>query len=215
MEIMLNRISEAVKNGDAGQTQNLTKKAISSGISPLIILQQALEATMEEIGEKFRRDEVFIPDVLMSSRAMHAALYVIRPLLSRSAASGLGKVVMGTVAGDLHDIGKNMVGMMLEGGGYEVIDIGIDVPVSEFITAVKKHNPQILGLSAALTTTMGKIYEVIYELNKENLRNKLIIIVGGAPVSLAYAKKVGADGYCANGCKVVNMLREVRQGTIL
>ncbi|MEL7564370.1 MAG: corrinoid protein [Dehalobacterium sp.] len=206
MEIILNKISEAVKNGDAGRTQNLTNKAISCGISPLVIIEKALEPTMQDIGEKFRKDEVFIPDVLMSSRAMHACLYVLKPLLSRSATSGTGKIVLGTVAGDLHDIGKNMVGMMLEGGGYEVIDIGIDVPVSEFVSAVKKHNPRVLGMSAALTTTMGKIFEVINELNRQNLRHNLTIIVGGAPVSLAYAQRVRADGYCANGCHVVNML---------
>ncbi|ATW28732.1 methyltransferase [Candidatus Formimonas warabiya] len=195
-----------MKNGDAGQTQNLTSNALSFGISPSAIIKQVLEPTMQEIGEKFKKDEVFIPDVLMSSRAMHASLYVLKPLISRPIISGRGKVVLGTVAGDLHDIGKNMVGMMLEGGGYEVIDIGIDVPVSEFVSAVKKNKPGILGISAALTTTMGKIYEVINEIEEKNLRHNLTIIVGGAPVSAVYAQKAGADGYCADGCKVVSLL---------
>lgn len=192
VEPILTKISEAMKNGDAGQTQILTKTAISLGISPCVIIQQILEPTMEQIGERFRRDEVFIPDVLLSSRAMHASLYVLKPLLSKSATSGKGKVVLGTVAGDLHDIGKNMVGMLLEGGGYEVVDIGIDVPVSEFVAAVIKHKPDILGISAALTTTMGKIFEVISELKEQNLRNDLLVIVGGAPISQAFAQKVGA-----------------------
>jgi 5-methyltetrahydrofolate--homocysteine methyltransferase len=206
MEATLNKISEAMQNGDAGKTQNLTKKAVAMGVSPYIIIKQVLEPTMQQIGVRFRNDEVFIPDVLLSARAMHASLYFLKPLLAKSATSDRGRVMLGTVAGDLHDIGKNMVGMMLQGAGYEVIDIGIDVPVTEFVAAVKKHRPDILGITAALTTTMGKIFEVITALKAQKLRNDMLVFVGGAPVSLAFSQKVGADGYCADGCKVVDLL---------
>jgi len=193
-------------NGDASQTQVLTKKALAQGIQPPVIIKQILEPAMMEIGEKFRREELFIPDVLMSARAMHASLYLLKPLIVGSKTPAKGRVVLGTVAGDLHDIGKNIVGMLLEGRGYEVIDIGIDVPVMEFIHAVKKLKPDILGLSALLTTTMGKCHEVITTLKETNLRHELMVIVGGSPITKDFARRIGADGYAVDGSAAVQIV---------
>lgn len=218
MELILKQISEAMANGDTGQTQCLTKRALAMGIQPSLIIKQILEPTMQEIGVKFRREEVFIPDVLMSARAMHASLYLLKPLIVGTVgtkSSARGKVVLGTVAGDLHDIGKNIVGMMLEGRGYDIVDIGIDVPVSEFIHAVKKNNPDILGLSALLTTTMGKCLEVINALKESNLRHKPMVIVGGAPITKEFARKIGADGYAVDGPGTVTIVDDLLKNKYL
>ena len=209
------QIREAMLNGDTGHTQHLTKKALALGMQPHLIINRILEPTMQEIGEKFRREEVFIPDVLMSARAMHASLYLLKPLIVETSKPAKGRVVLGTVAGDLHDIGKNIVGMLLEGKGYEVIDIGIDVPVEEFIHAVKKFNPHILGLSALLTTTMRKCLEVINALIEAKLRHKLMVIVGGAPITKDFARKIGADGYAVDGAAAVQKvetLMKIKKG---
>lgn len=212
MDFILQQIRESMMEGDAGRTQSLTQKALAMGRPPLGIIKQVLEPTMQEIGERFRREEIFIPDVLMSARSMHASLYLLKPVLVSGKAGAKGRVVLGTVAGDLHDIGKNIIGMMLEGNGYEIIDVGIDVPVGEFVHAVKKYKPDVLGLSALLTTTMGKCFDVIFALKENNLRHDLAVLVGGAPVTLDFARKIGADGYAVDGSNAVAAVNAFMKG---
>jgi len=198
----LNEIYNAVIAGDDNLITGLVNTAIQSRILANDITVQALIPGMEEVGRQFKNDELFVPEVMLAARAMRAAMEILKPYLLDSTASiSLEKnkvFVIGTVEGDLHDIGKNLVGMMMEGAGFQVIDLGVDVPVSNFITAVQEYKPSILGLSALLTTTMPKMAEIITALEEANLRRKVIVMVGGAPVNQAYADKIGADGYAPN-----------------
>jgi 5-methyltetrahydrofolate--homocysteine methyltransferase len=150
---------------------------------------------MSIIGEKFKKNEVYVPEVLIAARAMHAGMDVLKPKLIETGVKNIGKVVMGTVTGDLHDIGKNLVKMMLEGAGFEVVDLGVDVSAEKFVEAVKEHQPNIIGMSALLTTTMVNMVEVIKALDVAGLRNKVKIMIGGAPITQNYAEQIGADGY--------------------
>lgn len=183
-------------DGDAEMVKNATEMALSEGIKADVIISQALLPKMDAIGREFRNGDIFIPDVLMSSRAMHASLYVLKPLLIDSLAiKKKGRVIIGTVAGDLHDLGKNLVSMSLQGDGYEVIDLGIDVPVSVFLAAIEQHEPDVLAMSALLTTTMGEFKNVIKAITDRGLREQIKIVIGGGPVSPDYMDEVGADGY--------------------
>ena len=195
---ILSDISENLQTGRAKVVKELVQQAIDEGISAETILKEGLLHGMGIIGEKFKKDEVYVPDVLIAARAMNAGSELLKPLLISSGVKAAGKVVLGTVAGDLHDIGKNLVRMMMEGKGLEVIDIGTDVSNEKFIETAIKENAQIIACSALLTTTMGEMEKVIEAAVKAGIRDKIIIMVGGAPVTDSYCKKIGADIYAAD-----------------
>lgn len=194
MEI-LEEISQNLQSGKAKAVKELVQKCIDDGMDAETILKQGLLHGMGIIGEKFKRNEVYVPDVLIAARAMNAGSELLKPLLASSGVKAAGKVVLGTVTGDLHDIGKNLVRMMMEGKGLEVVDLGVDVTAAEFIKAAIRENANIIACSALLTTTMGEIKNVIDEAVSAGIRDKVIIMIGGAPVSENFARNVGADIY--------------------
>lgn len=208
MEI-LNLISENLQNGNAPKVAELVKKALEEGISPKDILEKGLIAGMDIIGEKFKNNEVYVPEVLIAARAMHAGMDVLKPVLTSSGVEPIAKVVIGTVKGDLHDIGKNLVKMMLEGAGFDVIDLGVDVTAEKFIETVKEYNPNIVAMSALLTTTMSHMRTVIEELEKEGFRDQVRVIIGGAPITDKYAEEIGADGYAPDAASAVDKCKEL------
>ncbi|AWW25274.1 B12-binding domain-containing protein [Acetobacterium carbinolicum] len=196
MDGYIKEIQEGLIEGDAEVVKNLTEQALNMGISADVIMANALIPMMEEIGNEFRNGNIFIPEVLMSSRAMHASLYVLKPLIVESKIKRKkGLVIIGTVAGDLHDIGKNMVSMTLQGDGYEVIDLGIDVPASSFVSAILRYKPDVLAMSALLTTTIGEMRYVTQSIVNEGIRDRIKIVVGGGPVTQDYVEEIGANGY--------------------
>lgn len=193
--VNLDDISKALQGGDAEKVSELVRQALQEDVVPKKILEEGLIQGMSIIGEKFKKNEVYVPEVLIAARAMHAGMDVLKPKLTETGVKNIGKVVMGTVKGDLHDIGKNLVKMMLEGAGFEVIDLGVDVSEEKFVEAVKAHQPNIVGMSALLTTTMVNMPEVIKALEAAGLRDKVRVMVGGAPITQNYADQIGADGY--------------------
>lgn len=214
MEKVIEEIMEGLLEGEAQIAQEKTEQALALGITAKSIIKLALMPGMKKVGEDFRAGKIFIPDVLMSSRAMHASLYILRPLLIHSKLASKGTIVIGTVAGDLHDIGKNMVAMMLEGAGYSVIDIGIDVPVNDFVRAAQEHKPDILAMSALLTTTMGELGEVIQQLTDLGLRHQQKILVGGGPVTPEFALAIGADAFASNSISSVEAANRLIIGEV-
>ncbi|MGE5472954.1 MAG: B12-binding domain-containing protein [Ignavibacteriales bacterium] len=194
MEI-LDEIYKSLQIGNVKLVETKTREAIDNQITPEEILNKALIASMEELGVKFRDGKVFLPEVMMAARAMQAAMNILKPKLIETGVKPVGKAVIGTVKGDQHDIGKNLVAIMMMGAGFEVIDLGIDVAPQKFIDAVKENDAQIIALSALLTTTMPQQAQVIEELKKAGLREKVKVMIGGAPVSESYAKEIGADAY--------------------
>jgi 5-methyltetrahydrofolate--homocysteine methyltransferase len=191
----LETIYDAVLNGDARKTEAEVKMALEANTLAADILHQACIPAMTEVGRLFEIGEKFVPEMLISARAMQAALQLLKPHLIKAGVQSLGKVVIGTVAGDLHDIGKNLVAMMLEGAGFEIVDLGTDVSAEKFVNAVRENNPDIVGMSALLTTTMTSIRGTIEALGQAGLRDKVKVLVGGAPVTQDFANKVGADGF--------------------
>lgn len=206
---LLQKISQELQAGNFQLMPDLVTEAIRSGVLPSRILSEGLIAGMDVIGERFQNDEIFLPEVLISAKTMHAGMKILRPKLVESGAKMIGKVVLGTVKGDLHDIGKNLVGMLLEGAGYEVIDLGIDVASEKFVEAVKTYQPDIMGLSALLTTTMPKMKEVVESLVEAGIRNKVRVMVGGAPVTDKFAQDIGADGYAPDAVSAVEKARKL------
>jgi len=202
--VNLNNISEALQSGRAEKVRELVKQALNENIIPKKILEEGLIRGMSIIGEKFKKNEVYVPEVLIAARAMHAGMDILKPKLTETGVKNIGKVVMGTVQGDLHDIGKNLVEMMLEGAGFEVIDLGIDVSDEKFVEAVKEHQPNIIGMSALLTTTMVNMVEVIQALEVAGLRDKVKIMIGGAPITQNYSEQIGADGYSPDAASAVD-----------
>lgn len=198
MDDILNQIRNGIYKGDTDYVIDRTELALKYGINTDEIIEKAMLPSMKEMGEKLGTGEVFIPDVLKASRAMHAAIYVLRPLISHYNGNLKGMVVIGTVAGDFHDIGKNMVAMFLRGNGYNVIDLGIDVPKEEFADAIRRYKPDVLAMSALLTTTMPEFKNVHDYLIQEGLRSQIKITVGGLPVTAEYARESGADAYSGN-----------------
>jgi corrinoid protein of di/trimethylamine methyltransferase len=194
MEI-LNQISESLQKGKAKDVKLLVNSALEQGLSAQQVLNEGLLAGMNVIGVKFKNNEVYVPDVLVAARAMKAGTEILKPLLAADGVKASGKVVLGTVKGDLHDIGKNLVGMMMEGKGLEVIDVGTDVPAEKFIEAAIEHKAQIIACTALLTTTMGEFTPIIEAAKAAGIRDNVVIMVGGAPVTDAFAKSVGADIY--------------------
>lgn len=198
MSEILEKISTTIIEGDAESTPGLVQKALDQGLAPKNILDDGMVVGMNEVGARFKRGDMFVPEVLMSADAMQAGLVVLRPLLVAAGVRMLGTVVLGTVKGDLHDIGKNLVGMMCEGAGFEVVDLGFNVPPEKFISAIKEHQPDIVGMSALLTTTMRSMGHTIKAIEEAGLRDQLKIMVGGAPVDRDFAERIGADGYGSN-----------------
>ncbi len=208
MEI-LTTIAQCLESGDDAGVPPLVRQALAEGLAAKTILDQGLIAGMNTVGEKFRVHDIFLPDVLLAAKAMYAGMDVLKPLLISSGVSSRGRVVIGSVQGDLHDIGKNLVGIMLKGAGFEVIDLGNDVAAANFVDAAKSHDACVIGMSALLTTTMPVMKEVVDLLRKENLSARIKTIIGGAPVSQGYAGEIGADAYgydCAQAVAGVKKL---------
>lgn len=193
--------------GNAPVVLALTNEAIASGMGPDTILFDALIPSLEEVGARFERGDFFVPEMLIAGKAMSGALAVLRPLLAETGAESIGTYVMGTVKGDVHDIGKNLVNIMLEGAGFTVIDLGVQTPPEKFIDAIREHKPDIVGMSAFLTTTMPMFKVNIHEITKAGLRDQVIIMVGGAPVTQEYADAVGADGYASDASTAVRLAK--------
>jgi 5-methyltetrahydrofolate--homocysteine methyltransferase len=206
---LLDELKDSVIKGQLDKVKELTERALKEALSPGEILKEGLIKGMEWIGVEFKNTRIYIPEVLIAARAMKQGLEVLRPLLAKSGVAPVGKLVLGTVKGDLHDIGKNLVGMMMEGAGFEVIDLGIDVPAEKFIETVKSTQSELLGMSALLTTTMVNMKEVIENLDKAGLREKVKVLVGGAPVSQTFADEIGADGYAPNASLAVDKAKEL------
>ena len=195
--------------GNAPRVLELTNEALAQGMGPETLLFEALIPSLEEVGARFERGDFFVPEMLIAGRAMAGALEVLRPLLADTGAETVGTFVMGTVKGDVHDIGKNLVNIMLEGAGFHVIDLGVQVSPEKFIAAVEEHKPDILGFSAFLTTTMPMFKANINALEKAGLRDEVIVMVGGAPVTQEYADAVGADGYAADASAAVKLAKQL------
>jgi len=198
---------QAISMGKMDQVQELTQKALDAGEPPNKILQEGLIKSMERIGLLFKNNEIYIPEVLIAARAMHAGLDVLRPILAKSTTTSAAKVILGTVRGDLHDIGKNLVGMMLEGGGFEVIDLGIDVPPEKFLQAAREKGAQVIGMSALLTTTMLQMKTTVDLIKAAGLQKEIKTIIGGAPVTAEFAQKIGADGYAPDAASAVQVVK--------
>ncbi len=207
MEQILKNIFDDVVNGNHNEVEGHLKAALEKGLSVETILNESLIAAMADVGKKFEIGEFFVPEMLISARAMKSGMAILKPLLVKNNIKPLGKVVLGTVKGDLHDIGKNLVGLMLEGAGFEIIDAGSDVAPDKFLEFVNKYQPDILGLSALLTTTMVNMKETIIALEKSNLRRSLKVMIGGAPVTAGYATQIGADGFAEDASKAVKLAK--------
>jgi 5-methyltetrahydrofolate--homocysteine methyltransferase len=198
MPNILIKMQTDLYDGDMDAVEAATLKAIDEGMSPKEILDDGLILGMEAVGRDFKAGDLFIPEVLLCARAMHAGMEVLRPLLEESGVPVRGKLVIGTVAGDLHDIGKNLVSMMFQGAGFEVIDLGVDVSPEKFIEAVRAENADMIGMSALLTTTMPSMKATIDALIQEGLRDKVKVLIGGAPVTAKYAQDIGADSFASD-----------------
>ena len=209
MSAIYEQLSTAVLEGDSEKTPGLVQIALDEGLVPKDILDNGMVVGMNEVSVRFKAGEMFVPDVLMSAEAMQAGLKVLRPHLISSGAKLMGKIVKGTVKGDLHDIGKNLVGMMCEGAGFEVIDLGSNLEPGKFIAAIKQHQPQIVGMSALLTTTMRSMRHTIKAIEEAGLRDKIKIMIGGAPVDAEFAKRIGADGYGSNAPAGVDLAKRL------
>jgi 5-methyltetrahydrofolate--homocysteine methyltransferase len=205
----LESIYEAVLTGNAKAAAADTRSALDAGTSAADILHNACIPAMTEVGRLFEIGEKFVPEMLIAARAMQAALEILRPELVEAEVEAVGKVVIGTVAGDLHDIGKNLVGMMLEGAGFEIIDLGTDAKPEQFVAAVQEHEPDLVGMSALLTTTMTSISRTIDALTEAGLRDKVKIMIGGAPITQAFADQVGADGYAESAGGASRLAKEL------
>jgi 5-methyltetrahydrofolate--homocysteine methyltransferase len=206
---LLKQLYDFTLVGNAPEVLALTNLGIEMGLGPEMLLYDALIPSLEEVGARFERGDFFVPEMLIAGRAMAGALEVLRPLLAETGAESIGKIVMGTVKGDVHDIGKNLVNIMFEGAGFEVIDLGVQVSPEKFIDAIKEHKPDIVGFSAFLTTTMPMFKANINALQKAGMRDDVIIMVGGAPVTQEYADVVGADGYASDASAAVVRAKEL------
>lgn len=205
----LQELALLLEQGQAQKVSALTQHLLDSGVSPQKILNEGLIAGMAMVGEKMRIGEMYLPEVLQSASAMHGSLKLLRPHLVREGVQSRGKILMGTVKGDMHDIGKNLVGIMLQGAGFDIIDLGLNVPPQKFIEAITAHQPAILGLSAMLTTTMLNMRTTIEAISAAGLRPNVKVIIGGAPVSQKFADEIGADGYARDAVLAVDKVRQL------
>ncbi len=205
----MSELYDAILNGEAPAAAEATRQALESGAAALELVQQHMVPAMDEVGRRFECEEYFVPELLLSARAMKAALGLLRPVLVAGGAHSAGRVVIGTVKGDLHDIGKNIVASMLEGGGFEVIDLGVDVAAEKFVEAVRTNKADLVCLSALLTATMLSMKTTIEALDAAGLRNSVKVVVGGAPVTERFAREIGADGYGENAAVAVAVARKM------
>jgi methylmalonyl-CoA mutase cobalamin-binding domain/chain len=206
---LLTELYDKTLTGNGPAVLDLTRTGLSQGLGPETLLYEALIPALEEVGARFERGDFFVPEMLIAGKAMAGALEILRPLLAETGAETIGTVVIGTVKGDVHDIGKNLVNIMFEGAGFQVIDLGVQVSPEKFVDAVKAHKPDIVGFSAFLTTTMPMFKANIHALTKAGLRDQVIVMVGGAPVTQEYADVVGADGYAADASTAVVKAKEL------
>jgi len=206
---ILEDLSKTVQSGTLQETVILTNRAIEAGLAPREILEKGLIPAMEIVGQKFKRHEIFVPEMLIAARAMNKALSILEPRMIQEKIKTARTIILGTVQGDLHDIGKNLVGIMFKGAGFRVIDLGTDVAVERFIAAAREHKPDIIGLSALLTTTMGYMQLVIEGLRRQGIVSR--VIVGGAPITEAFARKINAHGYADNAAAAVDLVKELLQ----
>jgi 5-methyltetrahydrofolate--homocysteine methyltransferase len=209
MADILQQIASNLYDGEDDVVPELVQKALDQGLAPGEALQGGLIAGMDEVGRDFKAGNLFVPEVLIAARAMHAGMGVLRPLLAEGDAASAGKYVIGTVKGDLHDIGKNLVKMMLEGAGFETVDLGTDVEPGAFVEAVREHQPVLVGLSALLTTTMVQMRATVEALVEAGVRDSVKIMVGGAPVTEAFAQESGADAYAPDAATAVDVARSL------
>ena len=207
MDTELTSIYNSILDGDMKMAPGHVQAALDSDVKPKVILNQGMIAAMVEVGRLFEEGEYFVPEMLVSARAMQACLAVLKPILVETLVEPIGTVVIGTVQGDLHDIGKNLVAMMLEGVGFAVVDLGVNVKADKYVTAVNEHNTQIVALSALLTTTMPKMKTTIDALKDSGIDERIKIMVGGAPVTAEYAKSIGADGYAADASQAAALAK--------
>jgi len=203
------KMAEALVAGNIEDVKQQAQAAIDGGAAAAEVLEKGLMPGMDVVGQRFKACEMFIPEVLRSAKAMHGAMDILRPLLAKAGAKGAGTLVIGTVEGDLHDIGKNLVGMMFEGAGFQVVNLGIDIKPQAFVEAVKQHKATLVGMSALLTTTMPKMGQTINALKEAGIRDQVKVLIGGAPVTEDYAKKIGADGYASNAAAAVERGKEL------
>lgn len=209
----IEEIAAAIEEGRVKLVMPLVQEALHAGDSPNEILNKGMIDALGNVGEKYRRGEIFVPEMILAARAMKKGVEVLKPCLVSEHSVILGKVIIGTVAGDLHDIGKNLVSMMLENAGFEVVDLGIDVPAQRFIDAVKKHSDvSVVALSALLTTTLPAMRETVHRLNGQAFRDRIHIIIGGTPVTEDFAKEIGADGYSSNAAEAVVLVKRLIGG---
>jgi 5-methyltetrahydrofolate--homocysteine methyltransferase len=213
MSDTLTQISHAVFEGRVKDMAGLTKEALAAGLTPQEILDRGLIQGMQMIGKEFKEGKKFLPEVLFAGRAMQASLSILRPLLAQTGAKMMGKVIIGTVKGDLHDIGKNLVAMMLEGAGFELIDLGKDVAPEQFVEAVRREKPDIVALSALLTTTMRSMGQTVERLKEAGLRDHVRIMIGGAPVTSDFACQIGADAYGSSAPHAVEIAKKFVQAS--
>jgi corrinoid protein of di/trimethylamine methyltransferase len=203
----LKQLYQAVLNGDAKSSAAITQQALAEGADPLVLVNEQMIPAMDEVGRRFEANEYFVPELLISARAMKAALDLIRPLLAAKGTQPLGRVAIGTVKGDLHDIGKNLVASLLEGGGFEVIDLGVNVPPEKFIASIQEKGVNIVAMSALLTTTMPAMKSTIEALKQAGVREKVKVLIGGAPITQKYAEEIGADGYSESAVGAVALAK--------
>ena len=208
MADILQEIASNLYDGDDKTVANLVQRALDQGSAPEEVLAGGLIVGMDEVGKDFKAGDLYVPEVLIAARAMHAGMGILRPLLAEADVPTAGKYLIGTVEGDLHDIGKNLVRMMLEGAGFETVDLGTDVKPEGFVEAVREHQPQVVGMSALLTTTMVNMKTAIEALVEAGLRDSIKIMVGGAPVTAAFAEEIGADAYAPDAASAVDVARQ-------
>ena len=208
-EELLGQLYDETLTGNKPAVLELTNQGLALGLGPETLLYEALIPSLEEVGARFERGDFFVPEMLIAGKAMAGALEILRPLLAETGAQTIGKIVMGTVKGDVHDIGKNLVNIMFEGAGFQVIDLGVQVAPEKFVDAVREHQPDIVGFSAFLTTTMPMFKANINALTKSGLRDQVIVMVGGAPVTQEYADVVGADGYASDASAAVRLAKDL------
>lgn len=200
---------DAILTGNAKKAEEVTKAALAANVNPSELLGKYMIPAMDEVGKRFECNEYFVPELLIAARAMKTSLQLLTPKLAEAGAKAMGRVVIGTVQGDLHDIGKNLVASMLEGGGFEVVDLGVDVPPQKFIDAAKEKDGSIIAMSALLTTTMTQMKAVVKALEEGGLRKKVRVMIGGAPITQQYADEIGADGYGDNASSAVALARKL------
>jgi 5-methyltetrahydrofolate--homocysteine methyltransferase len=206
---ILKRLGEAVIEGKIDEIEHLTREALDNNYEPLQIINQGLLSGMEIVGQRFKVEEMYIPEVLLSAETMKKAVNLLKPMLVSGTFGKAGRVVIGTVKGDYHDVGKNIVIMLMEAAGYEIIDLGMDVSERSFLDTMKEEEPDVMGMSAMLTTTMMEMKKVIDLLKERNLRDKVKVIVGGAPINQLFADQIGADGYGENAAAAVDLLKKL------